>query len=376
MSENKEIEQENSRSGQNPGGAKGLIIIIAIIAAVIIGYFVMQSFGKGGSSNVDLSVISDEDRIPLGVSNLQGKWEKYEGDTKYIINFKSDNTIKFTQYDKDGNVTAESDTGTYEAKDDLLYLTMTAGGQAFADNCNAAVSVEKLVIKAVKGSSIFEGVYVIEEETRKELEYLEGLLNGTAQTEASTGNTEDSSAGSENNGGSSTEQQPADITASEEETQTDPPATEPPVTEVPVSSQEVHLSESILKWLNATKEDAWGEDYPMYNMTPMANPYVDVECEGAIITLWFNIEEREDKWIVPSDVFNIQGCPVNILFEPKIQGNMISDLKTLLGDELIISESGSLSAEIDGYRLSFTCWDPFDDNALINSCNILHVKTY
>lgn len=372
MSENKEIEQENSRSGQNPGGAKGLIIIIAIIAAVIIGYFVMQSFGKGGGSNVDLSVISEEDRIPLGVSNLQGKWEKYEGDTKYIINFKSDNTIEFTQYDKDGNVTAESDTGTYEAKDYLLYLTMTAGGQAFADNCNAAVSVEKLVIKAVKGSSIFEGVYVIEEETRKELEYLEGLLNGTAQTEASTGNTEDSSAGSENNGGSSTEQQHADITASEEETQTDPPAAEPPA-----SSDAVYISDAIMNCLELTKEDIWGDDYPVYTEI-QSYIWYDMECEGEVIPLLIDYEHLDDGTHIPNEVVQIMNCPISILFEPKVQGNTYRDLKALLGDYLIVTEGDyktELSVENDEFRIVFSYgYDPLDDDTLIQDCNINRIK--
>lgn len=233
MNENNEIAhenvQQNSPNGQKPANAKGLIIIIAIIAAVIIGYLIFQSLDKnGGGSNVDLSVISEEDRLPLGMSNLQGKWERYDGKIKYIINFKSNNELVFTQYDEAGNVSAESEAGTYEAKDDILSLTMTAGGQATVATCNAAVSVEKLVIKTVEGSGIFEGVYVVEEETRKEMEALEGIINGTQPNEtASSDNTGDNNGGnSSENNNVNNEDQPAvsDTVASTEAIQSDPTA--------------------------------------------------------------------------------------------------------------------------------------------------------
>ena len=233
MNENNEIAhenvQQNSPNGQKPANAKGLIIIIAIIAAVIIGYLIFQSLDKnGGGSNVDLSVISEEDRLPLGMSNLQGKWERYDGKIKYIINFKSNNELVFTQYDEAGNVSAESEAGTYEAKDDILSLTMTAGGQATAATCNAAVSVEKLVIKTVEGSGIFEGVYVVEEETRKEMEALEGIINGTQPNgTASSDNTGDNNGGnSSENNNVNNEDQPAvsDTAASTEAIQSDPTA--------------------------------------------------------------------------------------------------------------------------------------------------------
>lgn len=365
--------QQNSPNGQKPANAKGLIIIIVIIATVIIGYYVMQSFGKnGGGSKVDLSVISDEDRLPLGMSNLQGKWERYDGKIKYIINFKSNNELVFTQYDEAGNVSAESESGTYEAKDDILRLTMTAGGQATAATCNAAVSVEKLVIKAVEGSSLFEGVYVVEEETRKEMEKLEGIINGTHPNEsASSDNTGDNNGGnSSENNNENNETQPAvsDITTSTETIQTNPPETEPPV------SVYDHLSPDVIELIGKTPLELidMSETTPEYDY---GNIYLTINA-NRIIAGYYNAQYSQELGIsVPYERSGLDSIvmPIELFFsypDSGITGKKsytYEELKEIYGNSIMYEytvEQGiegiggvmgeyKITAMVDGYWVCF-----------------------
>ena len=155
--------EENTQNKQGKNGGKGLIIIIIVVVLAAAAYFIIQAVNKKGGQDGQTAqsnaVISESDQLELNDLNLFGKWNKKVGDVRYELNFKSDKELVYTQYDKDGNVTAQSESGTYSTENGVVNMTIVSQGQTFAETCNAVVSVEKLVITTVQGSGLFTGTY-------------------------------------------------------------------------------------------------------------------------------------------------------------------------------------------------------------------------
>lgn len=336
--------EENNTQQNKPSNAKGLIIIIIIIILAIAGYFIIRSFNKeGGGGNA--SSISEEDLLPLSALNLQGKWERQDGDLKYILNFKSGNELEFTQYDKDGNITAESDFGSYEVSDGVLYLTITSAGETFADSCNAAVSLKMLIIKTIEGSKLFEGTYVVEAETKAEIDRLKEMFSENDNTEQSNDTTAQAPDTSEQFTDSTTQSVPNE-TASEQTANQE-------------AQSNVGLSADILGYMSLTRDAAWGGVYPEYDMSLRMYPY-EIDVNGYTVMVLFGYEDDDVLGRVPSkNVYYIQ-CPVQIVFSTVYNGSTYYDLKMLLGDKLQYSVEDvmgnmqkKLSANIDGYDVTF-----------------------
>lgn len=155
--------EDNKQNKQGKNGGKGLIIIIIVVVLAAAAYFIIQAVnkkgGQDGQNSQSNAVISESDQLELNDLNLFGKWNKKVGDVRYELNFKSDKELVYTQYDKDGNVTAQSESGTYSTENGVVNMTIVSQGQTFAETCNAVVSVEKLVITTVQGSGLFTGTY-------------------------------------------------------------------------------------------------------------------------------------------------------------------------------------------------------------------------
>lgn len=345
--------EENNTQQNKPSNAKGLIIIIILAIA---GYFIIRSFNKeGGGGNA--SSISEEDLLPLSALNLQGKWERQDGDLKYILNFKSGNELEFTQYDKDGNITAESDFGSYEVSDGVLYLTITSAGETFADSCNAAVSLEMLIIKTIEGSKLFDGTYVVEAETKAEIDRLKELFSETDSSQDSTmsSTTESTSQTTEAKDSQGTSQQ----TTSVQDNQN---------VQAPEVQGEIHLSSYITEYANITRDGIWGGVYPEYDSSIRGYSY-EATADNYTLTLRFGYENKENDSDerIPSEKIMFIDCPVQILLSAYMSGNTYYDLKSLLGDTLAYNVENiqdnivkTLSAEIDGCTVSFN----FTDNEL------------
>ena len=91
------------------------LFISDCIAAVIIGVIIWFGVSGGGNKSDNRPTAEQMgEQVELSSLNLNGIWSMTQNGADYELNFKSDKTLSFKQMDAEGNVTAASDSGTYE----------------------------------------------------------------------------------------------------------------------------------------------------------------------------------------------------------------------------------------------------------------------
>lgn len=181
---------EDNQDKKQDGG-KGLLIIIAIVILAVAAYFIVQGVNKKDKgSNQPTVSISEEDKLELSSLNLQGKWNKKVGDSRYELNFKSTKELVLTQYDKNDEISVKSDEGTYSVDNGVLNLTVVANGQTSTAAATAVLSDKYLIITVIEGSEIFAGTYTADREGISDVDN-SGAESGTNSSDAS--NTNDTS---------------------------------------------------------------------------------------------------------------------------------------------------------------------------------------
>lgn len=334
--------EENNTQQNKPNNVKGLIIIIAIIAVVIVGYFIIQSFNNNdGDGNG--SYISEEDILPLSALNLQGKWERQDGDLKYILNFKSGNELVFTQYDKEGNVTAKSDFGSYEVRDGILNLTITSAGETYADSCNAAVSLEMLIIKTIEGSKLFDGTYVVESETKAELDRLNGMFGSDSTT-----STEDEVP---NNGGGAS------------------------------NDGDISVPAAFVDCLSMTAEELFDGNVPEAdgrNFMAFGSVYYNISLSGydVIAVYAHDFNQEGEEWLPIGEMLGME-IPIQSIL-PEKSSYTLGELMVLLGDYISVEavnhpdmdEISVVYAYIGNCSLELYMGQTISPNEIIDNCSL------
>lgn len=249
----------------------GIIIIIALIAAVIIGVIIWFAVSGGGNKSDNRPTAEQMgEQVELSSLNLNGIWSMTQNGADFELNFKSDKTLSFKQMDAEGNVTAASDSGTYEVNHEngLLYLTIESGGQTFADECNAMVSNTKLYIVATEnGTGLFNGFYsrVTEDmptgdnssESTKDNESKADTPNASASETSSTPETTVATPPT-----TTQTDKPVTTQTDKPATQTKPETSKKPTEEKPKPSEELEIPSSITEYFSLTCEELFNNNVP------------------------------------------------------------------------------------------------------------------
>ncbi len=343
-------EQQNANQSQTAKKPdKGALIIIGIIVAVILAviiYFVVTSGNKGGNAvqpPADMGELRD-----VTPANLYGLWDKEIEAGTAQLDFKTDKTLVYKEMDKDGNVTAQSETGTFETQDGKLILTISAYGDTYSDLCTAYLSLDTLVISADEGTGFFNGTYKSESEIPDELyDYF------NSETESDT-----------------TEQPP--VTDQQEVTtpETDAPVTEAPVTEAPATEApatetpdsqeqaqgEVHIPEIIGLLFLEDADTYFNGNVPSVDNDAMGWASFNVREDHMSLTINYARDYSQER-VTPT------GTPVEIIayvedLFPQLENTSYDSLQALLGDSISceyheMTGSYYITAQVDGYQLTF-----------------------
>lgn len=364
-------EQQNANQSQTAKKPdKGALIIIGIIVAVILAviiYFVVTSGNKGGNAvqpPADMGELRD-----VTPANLYGLWDKEIEAGTAQLDFKTDKTLVYKEMDKDGNVTAQSETGTFETQDGKLILTISAYGDTYSDLCTAYLSLDTLVISADEGTGFFNGTYKSESEIPDELyDYFNSETESetesdinvqppvTDQQEVTTPETD-----------APVTEPPATESPATEPLTTEPPVTEPPATEPPATEPavEYHVPKAAGDLLSSTAEQYFGGSVPAVNIDMIEGRATyeilyDSKHKANVVYNGTNIDYDTLKG-------NGTGYPIMITFDvqdifPDLNSYTFEGLQEVLGDKVQYSllddpfgagSSYDIWMELDGYVLHF-----------------------